>query len=304
MRQNVDFWIANDWSSLPIALAMNRASGTPFAYDTHELAIDEYAQSRTWRLAVRPVIAAIEAAGIEDATFVTCVSDGIADRLQDVYRLQRRPVVVRNTPIYEPTTLRRTREQIRVLYHGIIAPGRALEACISSVASWRPEFTLTLRGPGEESYLSALKRLAASSGIGDRVTFAEPVPMIDLVAQARDFDVGLFVIKGHSLQNSYVLPNKFFEYTMAGLSLCVSDLPEMRRLLQRHHLGRLVDEPTPEAIARAINTLDHAMIDTFKANAIDTAVELCWEREGRAFADLTRLALGTGPDTQGLHGTS
>lgn len=304
MRQDVDFWIANDWSSLPIVLALKTANGTPFGYDTHELALDEYAQSRRWRLALRPVIAAIEAAGIRDAAFVTCVSDGIADRLQEAYGLEQRPIVVRNTPIYQPTILRPTATPIRVLYHGIIAPGRALEACISSVSSWRPEFTLTLRGPGDESYLASLRRLAASSGVSDRIVFADPVPMTELVSQARDFDVGLFAIKGHSLQNSHVLPNKFFEYTMAGLALCVSDLPEMRRLVLRHRLGHLIETPTPDAIARAVNALDREIIGTFKANALKAAAEFCWEREGSTFANLTRIALGASPNTQERYGTS
>lgn len=303
-RQRVDFWIVNDWSSLPIALAIKQATGTPFGYDTHELAIDEYAQNRMWRLALRPVVAAIEAAGIRDAAFVTCVSDGIADRLREAYSLARRPVVVRNTPSYQPTALRPTGTSIQVLYHGIIAPGRALEACISSVPSWRPEFTLTLRGSGDERYLAHLREHAASTGASDRIRFADPVPMTELVSQARNFDVGLFAIKGHSLQNSYVLPNKFFEYTMAGLALCVSDLPEMRELVLQHRLGHLIETPTPDAIARAINALDREMIDTFKSNALDAAAELCWEREGRTFADLTRIALGASSNTQELHGTS
>jgi glycosyltransferase involved in cell wall biosynthesis len=290
-RQHVDFWIANDWSSLPIALEIERTTGTPFGYDTHELAIDEYAQNPRWRLALRPVVAAIEEAGIRKAAFVTCVSDGIADRLMSAYDLVQRPIVVRNTPIYQQATFRPTGSPIRVLYHGVIAPGRALEACIASVPRWRPEFTLTLRGPGDGGYLAFLRQCAASSGAGDRITFADPVPMTQLVSQALDFDVGLFVIKGHSLQNRYVLPNKFFEYTMAGLALCVSDLPEMRKLALQKRLGHLVETPTPEAIAQAINALDREMIDTFKTNALAAAGELCWDREGRTFTDLTRAAL-------------
>jgi glycosyltransferase involved in cell wall biosynthesis len=290
-QHDVDLWIANDWTTLPIVLDIANRGGAPFAYDTHELAIDEFAQNLKWRLSLRPVIGRIESEGIRKARFVTCVSDGIATRLQTFHRLEVRPHVVRNTPRLEAGVLRPTGEQIRVLYHGVIVPGRALEECIASVALWRPEFSLTIRGPGEPAYIEDLQRLAASTGVAHRLTFLPPVPMTELVAEACAFDVGLFAIKGHSRQNEFVLPNKFFEYAMAGLALCVSDLPEMRLLLETHGMGHLIEAATPQAIAAAINALDPQRIDAFKANALAAARELCWERESETLITLVKGAL-------------
>ncbi len=48
------------WTSLPIAKTIAEEQGVPYAYDTHELAVDEYAQRVLWRILQRPVIAAIE----------------------------------------------------------------------------------------------------------------------------------------------------------------------------------------------------------------------------------------------------
>ncbi len=154
-----------------------------------------------------------------------------------------------------------------MLYHGIVSPGRGLEACIRSVALWRAEFTLTIRGPASAAYAQTLQTLVEETGLSGRIVLAPPVPMIDLVREAAEFDVGLFALPGHSLQNFHVLPNKFFEYTMAGLALCVSDLPEMSRLLHGYELGRLIADVTPQAVAAAINGFDRASIDRFKANA-------------------------------------
>ncbi|MBN8942074.1 MAG: hypothetical protein J0H01_21385 [Rhizobiales bacterium] len=277
----VDFWLANDWTTLPIAMRLAAEQGVSYGYDTHELAVDEYAQSALWRMSQRPVIAAVEKDGIAGAAFATCVSDGIADRLAEVYKLPVRPAVIRNTPMYSRQSFRATGARIDVLYHGVVAPGRGLEACIRSVALWRPEFHLTVRGPADPSYLAGLQKIAVKAGVVGRVIFDEPVPMTELVARAADFDVGLFALPDHSLQNVYVLPNKFFEYTMAGLALCVSDLPEMTRLLRRHDLGELIEAVTPEAIAAAVNRLDRPAIDRFKMNALAAAQELNWQAEGR-----------------------
>jgi glycosyltransferase involved in cell wall biosynthesis len=285
-KQDVDLWLANDWTALPIVLDIERSRGTPFAYDTHELAVEEYRQSIKWRLSLRRLVAQIERAGTDRARFVSCVSDGIADYLRQAYRLPIRPHVIRNAPPYRASRLRPTAAPVNVLYHGVVTPGRALEEIIASVASWRPEFKLTIRGPVEQAYLEQLKLLAGRAGVGDRVSFAPPVPMTELVAAAEAFDVGLFVIKAHSLQNEFVLPNKFFEYAMAGLALCVSDLPEMRRLINRFSMGALVDAVEPAAIAAAINSLDRVRIDGCKAAALAAAYELCWEREAETLVGL------------------
>lgn len=290
-REKVDFWIANDWSSLPIALALEAETGTAFGYDTHELAVDEYAHSLAWRIRHRPIVRHIETRGIGRARFVTCVSDGIANRLAEVYRLERRPTVVRNMPNYTSSPLRRTESPIRVLYHGIVAPGRGLEASIASVAQWRPGITLTLRGPGDATYLAQLARQIEGLGLGGRIVLAPPVPMTDLVAEARTFDIGLFVMPDSSLQNHHVLPNKFFEYVAAGLVLCVSDLPEMRELVDRFALGTCVRSGMPADIAAAINALSLEPLDDLKRNALAAARELCWEQESGKLLNLVREGL-------------
>ncbi len=289
--QKVDFWLANDWTTLPIAQRLAAEQGVPYAYDTHELAVDEYAQNRIWRLTQRPVIASVERSGIARAAFATCVSDGIADRLHEFYKLENRPIVIRNTPMYRQQFFRPTGGTIEVLYHGVVAPGRGLEACIRSVFHWREEFRLTIRGPSSPAYLASLKAEVEAAGISGRVIFDEPVPMTELVARAATFDVGLFSLPDHSLQNVYVLPNKFFEYTMAGLALCVSDLPEMTRLLRKHDLGELIDSVSPEAIANAINRLSRSNIDRFKRNSLIAAKELNWEVEGKRLIDECYFAL-------------
>lgn len=278
-QERVDIWLANDWTAMPIARRLAAEQGVPYAYDTHELAVDEYAQRLLWRLTQRPVIAAIERAGIVGSAVTSCVSQGIVDRLRELYRLPEKPLLIRNMPRYEAHPFRPCGEQIRVLYHGVVNIGRGLEACIDSAALWRPEFHLTIRGPGPAEYIEALAARIKAAGLGTRVTLAPPVPMIDLVREAACFDVGLFALPGHSKQNLHVLPNKFFEYTMAGLALCVSDLPEMSALLRQHELGHLISEVTPQAIAEAINGFDRDEINACKRRALEAGKTLNWEAE-------------------------
>jgi len=281
-----DVWLANDWTALPIARRLAREHGALLVYDTHELAADEYTERLRWRLLHRPVTVAIEQECMKEAALVTCVSDGIADRLQELYGLKERPLVIRNTPTYQEMPFRPTGERIQVLYHGIVSPGRGLEESIQSVSKWRPEFSLTIRGPASEQYRGHLERVIEAAGVQGRVQLAPAVPMTDLVREANAFDVGLFALPDHSRHNRFALPNKFFEYTMAGLALCVSDLPEMARLVRQHDLGTLFTGMSPEAIAAAINSLDRTAIDRYKRQSLQAARQLNWQEESETLVSL------------------
>jgi glycosyltransferase involved in cell wall biosynthesis len=262
-RHRPAIWLANDWTSLPVAQRLAEEQNVPFGYDTHELATSEYGHRAKWRILYQPLILALERRGIAAASVLSCVSDGIAGHLQRLYRLEQRPMVVRNMPHYESLAFRPTSNSIRVLYHGIVAPGRGLEACIFSVPQWAEGRSLSIRGPAQDVYRAELEALIAEEGVGDRVTLLPPVPMIDLIREATAFDVGIFIFPSANRHNVYVLPNKIFEYVMAGLAVCVSALPEMAAVVRGHDLGVLVEGMEPEKIAAAINSLDRARVDQF-----------------------------------------
>lgn len=298
--RKADVWLGNDWTSLPMVARLAAEQGAPYGYETHELAADEFDEDPRWRLVQRPIRVAIESRFIRQASIVSTVSQGIAERLRVMHALPEQPLVVRSTPTYTPTPFRPTGDRVRVLYHGVVREHRGLEACVRSVAHWRPEFDLTIRGPCSESYRAALLEEARAAGVQDRVRVVDPVPMTELVREASAFDVGLFALPGHSRHNRYALPNKFFEYVAAGLALCVSDLPEMAALVQRHGLGRLIGDVSPQAIAAALNGFERPTLDEAKRNALAAARELCWERESARMVEAySALAcVGAHPDTR------
>lgn len=275
-----DVWLANDWTMLPVAARLASKNGGIYGYDTHEFATEEYAENRAWRLFQRPIVSAIEKGYIAGAVVVSAVSSGIAERLDALYDLKRPSLTIRNTPIYQEVPFRPTRrDRIDVLYHGIVVPNRGLEAAVESVSLWRPDFTLTIRGPENPEFTPVLRARIAALGLQDRVRLVPAVPMTALVEEAAASDIGFFALPGHSLHNEFALPNKFFEYVMAGLALCTTDLPEMARLIHKYDLGLTIGAVEPVAIAAAINALDPDRIDRFKRNALAAANELCWERE-------------------------
>ncbi len=292
-RHAPDLWLANDWTMLPVASRLVAERPAPILYDTHEFAFDEFPENWKWRTFMRPLVRRMEGAGLARAGAVTCVSAGIARRLAAVYGLVREPAVVRNMPSYEAMPYRSCGQTIEVLYHGIVMPHRGLEQLIRSLPLWRPDFALTIRGPGSADYLAGLAALAAAEGVSDRVRFDPPVPFTGLVRAAAAHDIGIFVLPAHSQQNEYVLPNKLFEYTMAGLCVCVSDLPEMAAVVRERGIGEIIPAMDRKAIAATVNALDRPRIDTAKRRALEAARDLCWERERTVMTGLAEALVGS-----------
>lgn len=273
-------WIANDWWTLPAAAAGVAATGGVLVYDSHELATEEYAENPEWVRFRKPIVDAVEAHHIRSAALVSSVSPGITEHLRALYDLKVPTLTLRNTPAYQPIPFRPTGARVRVLYHGILSPGRGLEATIDSVALWRPELELALRGPSSPpDYVDGLRKRAMATGVANRVSFLDPVPMTELVTAAAPYDIGLMALPAHSLHNRHALPNKLFEYLMAGLALAVTDLPEMARLVGETKAGVLVADTSPEAIASALNPLTSARLDEMRRASLEAAKRLNWEAE-------------------------
>lgn len=279
-------WIANDWPMLPIAAEAAIKKGGIFVYDSHELALEEFSERPEWRKFVRPVVAHIEATFISDARVVSSVSPSITAHLQKTYSSSAKHITLRNAPVFEPTTARATRDPVRTLYHGLVAPGRGLEAVIESTANWPVGYTLTIRGPASSpAYLKQLVKLAEHCRVAERINFEDPIPMTTLVDAARPFDIGVMALPGHSAHTNYALPNKLFEYMMAGLAIAVTDLKEMSSLIRDTGAGFSLGDGSPRAIASAISALTHADIDRMRAAALEAAKRYNWNAESAPVID-------------------
>ncbi len=275
---------ANDWPALPVAARL----GLPYVYDSHEFASGEHDEWLLWRLFYKPYVTALERAYGPDAACVTTVSDGIAERLQTLYGLAVRPTTIRNMPRYRALPFRPTGAEVEILYHGAYNPERGLEELIDSVALWPERFRLKLRGIGAPAYIEALRTRASGSAASARIAFADPVGADDLVEAAATSDIGIFTIPPKTIQSDYALPNKFFEYAMAGLCLVVSPAKEMAGLVRDRRLGMVTAGSTPQDIAATLTGLSREQIDAAKRASLEAAKELNWDHEKQRLLDIWR----------------
>lgn len=289
--ERADVYHAHDLDTLLAGVLAKRRTGARLVYDFHELFPDQWpdgARTELWR----GYYQRLERALIGAADAYVTVGDALARTSARTYGTPL-ALVLRNVPFLQAAPLSTPGPGPRVaLYHGGYQPFRGLEPLIESARHLR-HARLVMRGVG--GYGAELRRLAARLGVEDRVTFAPPVPMLELVRSAREAEIGVCPFPSSCLNTYYAQPNKLYEYLMAGLAVVASDLPELRAVITSRRVGALCDPRDPRAIAAAIDGLaaDPHLLAEARRNALRAATEeLNWEVEQRKLLDLYARLVG------------
>ena len=247
---------AHDAAMLLPGLIGARLAGARLVYDSHELATGVPYRTGGWAR----FVAAIERLGVHRCAAVITVSDGIAERLRERHGLQRRPTVVRNvsdlTPPPSPTGVLRGRLGIGnaplILHQGAPAPDRGGEELIQALTAVPHAHLAFLGSSPFTGFRDRLRELAVSAGVASRVHFLPSVPLSELLDWTADADVGVSMLQDTCENHRLALPNKLFEYLVAGVPVVVSDLPEVARLVREEKVGWTVPPADTAGIADAL----------------------------------------------------
>ncbi|MFO7998200.1 MAG: glycosyltransferase [Bacteroidales bacterium] len=134
---------------------------------------------------------------------------------------------------------------------------------------------------GGGDILPRLKQIARKLQLGDRVRFFPKMPYEQLMAHASLADIGLSLDKDRSINYRYSLPNKLFDYIMAGVPVLASDLPEVKKIILDYGVGQVLSEVQPAIIAENIGEMlgDAGRMEQWRANCTTARETLCWEAE-------------------------
>lgn len=277
------YWAA-DIYGLPIAAHLARRYSACLFYDSRELyfalaalrgrpriqGLLQWLESRYIRLAHRCVVS-----GWLDA-----------EELQRRYRLPQPPVVLLNVPPYRVPprsdrirqVLRLPSEKLVLLYQGAVQRGRGLEHAIRLLCRL-PDSVLCILGDG--AYREALQQLAEQFNVAQRVHWLGWRPYDELLEWTASADIGLALIEPITRSYALALPNKVFEYCMAGIPTIATDLPALHLLFERYRIGVLISRDfSPEELIRAVRTLRIPEVwQQYHQRCREAATRLCWEAQ-------------------------
>ncbi len=279
--KRTDIIVANDLDTLLPAFLIARLRGKELVYDSHEYFTE--AEGLTNRLFPKKIWLMIEGFIFPKLKYVITVNETIAGIYRGLYGV---PVhVVRNVPPLReaPASFSRadlnlpSDQRIILLQGAYIDPDRGGMELVLSM-EFLPEALLVVIGSGRD--LTNMKQVVEEKGLQDRVRFIAKLPFAELQRYTAVADVGASLDKPLHLNYAYSLPNKFFDYIHAGLPVLVSDLPELRRVVEGHDIGCIVRQVEPRFIAEALQHMfNDDALSLWKANALRAAVDLNWQRE-------------------------
>ena len=187
------------------------------------------------------------------------VSEPIAAELTRRLRLRQAPLLVLNCPPLEEVDVEsRPGAPVRAVYQAAVGPGRVI-ADIVDAARAAPEVDVTLRLLGGDG-----RPLPG-------VRVEPPVAPDALVAALAPYDIGLVIDRLDTDNTRLALPNKLFEYLMAGLALAVPRAPAMAELVEAHGIG-VVYEPGRLGAALQQLAADREALDEMRRRARELAV--------------------------------
>ncbi|MBM3453884.1 MAG: glycosyltransferase family 4 protein [Bacteroidetes bacterium] len=275
--KNIRYVCVHNPELLFIAFVFKCIKRRKIFYSPHELEPHKQALGKAHRLFIRflePILIRLTNASV----FV--VSENIADWYAKEYRIGR-PVVVKNAPkLFSSRKTNHFRENFGIkdssiiaLYQGGLTKGRGVEFLLETFKKRVDDnIVIVFMGYGE------LEDDITNSSLEYGNIFFQPAVGPDTVLEfTASADIGIHLIQNTCLNHYFSLPNKFFEYSMAGLPVIVSNMKEMSELVERYNMGIIVEEKNVYALNIAIDKILESDIKEMKQNARRCAEENSWE---------------------------
>ncbi len=286
---NPDVVHAHDLNTLWVGTKVKRVTGAKLVYDSHELATARNRMGFWWRQWARYW----ERRGVPHVDEVIMAAPGYADAAVRLYGIEYPTVILnvpeRQVPVTEGFDLREVlelpRDKALVVYQGSIQENRGIEQVIEAMEHV-PDTIMVVIGYGY--HRPVLESMVRQRGWTDRVRFFGPVPNHELISWTASADLGVCCIVGTSPSYFHSLPNKLFEYLMAGVPVIASDFPGMGGITREADVGEVADPEDPVSIAAAMRKVldDPEAQDRYRRNAEIAVDRYNWAVEAQRLVDL------------------
>lgn len=277
---------SHDVNTLLTAWLASVICRVPLVYDAHEISTDREGYQN-----FRHFVGWIEKMLMPRSAGTITTTDIRATFLARAYNVTR-PVVLQNRPrltyIAKNNKIRQelalTNDWPIVLYQGGLQQGRGLERIIDVAQEVKNAYFVFIGGGRLEP---KLREQTARLNLKDKVYFIDTVSLDDLPYYTASADIGVQAIENTCFNHFSTDSNKIFEYVMAGLPIISSNLPEIRKLINEHGFGVLVEAGSNNSLKEAIQQLvdDKILRDKLSRKSSTARLKLNWEDQESKLID-------------------
>jgi len=287
---------ANDLAGLIIGFVISKITKGNLLYDSHELQSETRGTLEYPKFLVK-ILLILERFLAKRSNSVITVSSGIAEEMSKRLNISK-PEVIRNLPEYESLRTSNFNNPLRrainldldtpiILFQGGISPGRGLMLLIDAMRKIKnTDATLVFLGNGV--LVEKLREKANSFNLKNRIIFYPAVSSKILPQWTADATIGVHPMEGICLNHLLALPNKIFEYIQANIPVLVSDMPEMKRIIDHYGVGRTFEDGDAEDLALQIDYIlnDPKLLNYYKLATMNAVKELNWKIEKQKLIEI------------------
>lgn len=275
LSNDLDTLYANHW-------ARKFKRNCRLIYDSHEY------YTGVPELVSRPKIQAfwkrIERITIPKVDAMYTVNESIAQCYRDEYN--REVKVVRNISDFKGLPDKKTRQEldlptdkfIIIIQGAGINIDRGAEEMIDAIQLIDGAMLIFV---GDGDVVPLLKQQVEIKKLGNKVRFFGKRSYQELMNFTMVSDLGISMDKDTNINYRFSLPNKIFDYIHAGIPLMVSDLVEIKKIVEGYDIGIVSTSHNPTTIAAEIKKLinDPDRLARYRTNTKNASKELNWQHE-------------------------
>ncbi len=277
-----DVFLSNDLDSLTANFLAARFRKKHLVYDSHEYftevpeLINRPKVQKVWRWLEKKMVPNIK--------YAYTVCDSIAQVYTKKYGVDFK--VIRNIPFARKSDIPKTENETKIiLYQGAVNIGRGLEQAIRAM-HFLEGARLVIAGDGDIK--AQLEALVKKEQLETKVEFTGRLPLEKLSELTAQADLGLSIEEDLGLNYRFALPNKLFDYIQAEVPVLVTNLPEMKAIVEKYNIGEISGSLEPEILSNkmklALSDIEKRKI--WKNNLRTAAGELTWEKEEQKLQEI------------------
>lgn len=277
-----DLLFANDLDTLLPNFLVSKIKRIPLIYDSHELFTE--LPELIKRPFVKGIWTLIERLIFPRLKNIITVNNSIAEIYKNLYHKEIQ--IIRNIPIIDPLLTKASKSELGITETDFVVIMQGAGINIQRGAEEALEAMRFVEGIkfliiGGGDVFEQLKRKRLELKLENKVTIIDKIPYHQLYKYTSAADLGFSLDKDTNLNYRYSLPNKIFDYIHAGTPVLVSNLPELRSLLDEYQVGTTIYDVNPHCLADKLNYIlkNKKMVETWKKNLPRAQQELSWDKE-------------------------
>jgi glycosyltransferase involved in cell wall biosynthesis len=296
LRTGADIYHACEITALLPCYIAAKLRRKPLIYEAYELPLHDvpFSEMARFRRIIHRIFSRLFPRLLSACAAVITVSPPIVEAIKRSYHIEHVALLRNILPYREVNRTNRLRERLGLpshtriaLYQGSLQPDHGLDTLVRSAPLLDPDIVIVLMGKGIVQ--PELEELIQQYHVADRVKIIPPVPYAELLEWTASADIGLTLIPlDYTLNMKLCLPNKLFEYIMAGLPILSAPLVAVSEIITQYGVGQIVPSLSPDEIAIAMNNMlaNADALARMRKNALEAAKELCWEKESAQLLEL------------------